>query len=531
MACAGKGPRTWSPDDDDMVPEYYRQWAATIERLGPEEQARTLGQMTEDDRLVVQRIIDQSSVRRSSAKRLSPASARPPARHQPQRSGSSEAQISAAPRPAPPRPPHRTRSAETLPQPSPAGRAGSGGLERPQRSSSYNLGTASSNGEEDAFPTGSAAATPERAAPVGTPPRPPARSSPSPQRPAPAPQKQADLLGLFGGGDAQPDELTAPSPQPAGSSRAGSAGDLFDMDDAGSSPAPHNTAAQGNDVDILGMFASAPPAAAAEPPRPQNHGAASAPAAASKTAASGLDELFGAHKAGTSMIDFGDEAPGVSAASNVKFTAPGDVDVEGEPEVGIRLYCPFFSQSSVSSAHVVGPWLPEPGMQSDGCCACGVRCGGSCAPSAWRRSRRRYRWRWRRSRRATALRRPRRSARCSCASSTRSACTPGSRSLSHPLLHTASCAAHPQGVLFGPPGRFCQPAKLRDSFSPVCNLSQSEFCCLLHSFGPEDDSWWWTKTEVLIALGVRRARMETFGRCWRAWTRCCGRTVAGRSRP
>ena len=30
---AGKG-QMWSPSDDSQVPEYYRQWAATIERLG-----------------------------------------------------------------------------------------------------------------------------------------------------------------------------------------------------------------------------------------------------------------------------------------------------------------------------------------------------------------------------------------------------------------------------------------------------------------------------------------------------------------
>ena len=233
---------------------------------------------------------------------------------------------------APPRPPQRTRSAETLPQPSPAGRAASGGLERPQRSSSYNLGTASNAADDDTPLSGSAAASPDRAAPVGTPPRPPARGSPSPQRPAPAAQKQADLLGLFGG-EAQQEDVSSPSPQPAASSRAGSAGDLFDMGDIDSSPAQHSSAAQRDDVDILGIFASAAPAAACAEPKAAQSQAASTPAKASKPAASGLDELFGAHKAGASMIDFGDEASDISAASAVKFTAPGDVEVEGEPEV------------------------------------------------------------------------------------------------------------------------------------------------------------------------------------------------------
>ena len=61
VACAGKG-QMWSPSDDDHIPEYYRQWAATIARLGHDEQMRTLAQMSEDDRLVVQRLMDRTSV-------------------------------------------------------------------------------------------------------------------------------------------------------------------------------------------------------------------------------------------------------------------------------------------------------------------------------------------------------------------------------------------------------------------------------------------------------------------------------------
>ena len=66
MLCAGKG-QMWSPSDDDHVPEYYRQWAATIARLGHDEQMRTLAQMSEDDRLIVQRLMDRSSVRHSGS--------------------------------------------------------------------------------------------------------------------------------------------------------------------------------------------------------------------------------------------------------------------------------------------------------------------------------------------------------------------------------------------------------------------------------------------------------------------------------
>ena len=56
----------WSPSDDSQIPEYYRQWAATIEKLGHDEQLRTLAQMSEEDRLIVQRLMDHTSVRLSS---------------------------------------------------------------------------------------------------------------------------------------------------------------------------------------------------------------------------------------------------------------------------------------------------------------------------------------------------------------------------------------------------------------------------------------------------------------------------------
>ena len=59
---AGKG-QMWSPSDDDQIPEYYRQWAATLARLGHDERMRTLAQMSEEDRLIVQRLMDRSSVR------------------------------------------------------------------------------------------------------------------------------------------------------------------------------------------------------------------------------------------------------------------------------------------------------------------------------------------------------------------------------------------------------------------------------------------------------------------------------------
>lgn len=65
LLCAGKG-QMWSPSDDNQIPEYYRQWTATIEKLGHDEQLRTLAQMSEEDRLIVQRLMDHTSVRLSS---------------------------------------------------------------------------------------------------------------------------------------------------------------------------------------------------------------------------------------------------------------------------------------------------------------------------------------------------------------------------------------------------------------------------------------------------------------------------------
>ena len=57
----------WSPSNDAEIPEYYRQWAAAIGRLSPEEQMRTLAQMSEEDRLIVQRLMDRSSMQASGA--------------------------------------------------------------------------------------------------------------------------------------------------------------------------------------------------------------------------------------------------------------------------------------------------------------------------------------------------------------------------------------------------------------------------------------------------------------------------------
>ena len=61
----------WSPSNDAEIPEYYRQWAAAIGRLSPKEQMRTLAQMSEEDRLIVQRLMDRSSMQASGARAAS----------------------------------------------------------------------------------------------------------------------------------------------------------------------------------------------------------------------------------------------------------------------------------------------------------------------------------------------------------------------------------------------------------------------------------------------------------------------------
>lgn len=337
-----------------MVPEHYSQWAATIEKLSPEEQARVLGQLPEEDRLVVQRIIDQSAIGRSSRAhapspaRPGPASEREAGMTRPPRAAQTVGQSPSR------RPPQRTRSAEPLPHVEEFQQED--GFEQTRRSSSYNLGTQSpdrGNYEHEGATASSPEAAPKQAVPV-------ARTR-APSEPAAIQQQdegsrqqqhqaQADLLGMFGGESAgaavqneskkgvqhtgQHDSAdllgvsnaVCPDKQP---DRKVSPADIFDTS-APEAQASSKHASQGrDDDDILGVFST--------PPQPAKPSANQPAAAHSNTAASGLDELFGgqpasAHRAGESMIDFGDEAGGLAAA-RMQFTAAGDVDVEGEPEV------------------------------------------------------------------------------------------------------------------------------------------------------------------------------------------------------
>lgn len=58
-------------DDGEEVPAYYHQWAAKIQDMSPARQADVLDQLGEDDRLIVQRILDHNAVQRSNDSAMS----------------------------------------------------------------------------------------------------------------------------------------------------------------------------------------------------------------------------------------------------------------------------------------------------------------------------------------------------------------------------------------------------------------------------------------------------------------------------
>ena len=66
---AGKGVKVG--DDGEEVPAYYHQWASKIQDMSPARQADVLDQLGEDDRLIVQRILDHAAVQRSNDSALS----------------------------------------------------------------------------------------------------------------------------------------------------------------------------------------------------------------------------------------------------------------------------------------------------------------------------------------------------------------------------------------------------------------------------------------------------------------------------
>ena len=232
------------------------------------------------------------------------------------------------------------------------------------RSSSYNIG----DRELDASPEPPAASSSD-AAPSRRSHESPAQAAPCPSvkaAEARQPEPEADFLG-FG----RPEEAPAPSAQPQSkpadiqASKATSAeppvqashedfldmsdgmasqpkvatpssSDFLDMSDESPSPGAavsgHTTAAAAEcEDDLLGGFSRAQPAAAA----------ARQPASGAAARHADIESLFGAqpasqHRAGASMIDFGNEAA-PEAVAHV-FASPGDVEVEGEPEVSPQLH-------------------------------------------------------------------------------------------------------------------------------------------------------------------------------------------------
>ena len=62
---AGKGTKVG--DEGEEVAAYYHQWAAKIQDMSPDRQADVLDQLGEEDRLIVQRILDSAAVKRSNS--------------------------------------------------------------------------------------------------------------------------------------------------------------------------------------------------------------------------------------------------------------------------------------------------------------------------------------------------------------------------------------------------------------------------------------------------------------------------------
>lgn len=75
MLGSGKGIKVG--DDGEEVAAYYHQWAAKIQDMSPARQADVLDQLGEDDRLIVQRILDHNAVQRSNDSATSGLSQRP----------------------------------------------------------------------------------------------------------------------------------------------------------------------------------------------------------------------------------------------------------------------------------------------------------------------------------------------------------------------------------------------------------------------------------------------------------------------
>ncbi|KAA6417305.1 MAG: hypothetical protein FRX49_12729 [Trebouxia sp. A1-2] len=365
----GKGMRVG--DDGEEVPAYYHQWAAKIQDMSPARQADVLDQLGEEDRLIVQRILDHAAVQRSNDSAMSgifhsqrsrtrPVSptgsdSSPPPPPYPGAAGTSRTGNSRpSTRPASPqaeRPGDSRKAAQAEPVGSSAGSVSARGQTSAQQKpkSAADLGIfdfesqSSAELEEtraESRAAGSRAAEsrvaeaePVTAAPQRTS-APAQHSQQRPQQPAPI---EADFLG-FGSSQEAAEETFMPDSPPADSSQGFAAepsqssyppppgpqaatpdglADFFSAPVAASSSSGGR--AQSSTAHIDDMFSASPrPSASAAKPAPAASPAASSSQNSRQSPGSVVNAGAGAgHKAvpkpvpkaaPASMIDFGDEA-------------------------------------------------------------------------------------------------------------------------------------------------------------------------------------------------------------------------------
>ena len=218
-----------------------------------------------------------------------------------------------------------------------------------RRSSSYNLGDA----KVESSAASSAGVAPQHSFDTAAEPAHPV-AHPAPAKDIETHHPEADLLGFSTGADevapAPATKAVHASSQPS-SAKSRKAGVLPPEEDllnlSGEAPSKPQAAAPlaahapkasapaaDDDDDLLGGFSQAPAAASAQKQQPRSGPPQS-------TADADIEAMFGGqpasqHRAGGSMIDFGDEAP--LEAAHV-FADPGDLDVEGEPEVSLPCSC------------------------------------------------------------------------------------------------------------------------------------------------------------------------------------------------
>ncbi|KAL0050820.1 hypothetical protein WJX82_007764 [Trebouxia sp. C0006] len=290
----GKGMRVG--DDGEEVPAYYHQWAAKIQDMSPARQADVLDQLGEEDRLIVQRILDHAAVQRSNDSAMS---------------GISHSQRSRAP-------PVSPTGSDSSPPPPPY--PGAAGISR------------AGNSRPSTRPASPQA---ERAGDSRKTSAPAQHSQQRPQQPAPI---EADFLG-FGSSQEAAEEAFMPDSPPADSSQGFAAepsqlpyppppgpqaatpdglADFFSAPAAASSSSSGGRA-QSSTAHIDDMFSAGPrpsapapkPAAAASPAASSSQNSRQSPGggvpAGAETGARAVPKPV-PKAAPASMIDFGDEA-------------------------------------------------------------------------------------------------------------------------------------------------------------------------------------------------------------------------------